>query len=91
MKQLIGSCVSDVSLKEKVGYDAILGALKRQVDGEVKWDEIENLHTIGIDEVAAKKGHKSYRAILTARQDDGTVTILAVLADRKKKRSTIFS
>ena len=35
MKQLIGSTVADVSLKEKVGYDAVLGALKRQVSAEV--------------------------------------------------------
>ena len=86
MKQLISSTVADVSLKENVGYDAILGALQRQVDSEVNWDEVRNLGTIGIDEVAHKKGRKSYRAVITARQDDGTVIILAVLNDRKKRR-----
>ena len=86
MKQLIGSTVADVSLKEKVGYDAVLGALKRQVASEVNWDEVQNLGTIGIDEVAHKKGRKSYRAVVTARQDDGTVLILAVLKNRKKRR-----
>lgn len=87
MKQLIGSTVADVSLKEKVGYDAVLGALQRQVESEVNWTEVENLGTIGIDEVAHKKGRKSYRAVITARQNDGTVIILAVLNDRKKRRS----
>ena len=86
MKQLIGSCVSDVSLKEKVGYDAVLGALQRRVGSEVNWDEIDNLGTIGIDEVAHKKGRNSYRAVITARQDDGTVIVLAVLNNRKKKQ-----
>lgn len=86
MKQLIGSCVKDVSLKEKVGYDAILGALQRQAESEVNWDEIQNLGTIGIDEIAHKKGRKSYRAVITARQDDGSVVVLAVLPDRKKRR-----
>lgn len=85
MKQLIGSTVSDVSLKENVGYDAVLGALDRQVAEEINWAEVENLGTIGIDEVASKKGHKGYRAVITARQDDGTVLLLAVLKDRKKK------
>ena len=84
MKLLIGSTVADVSLKEKVGYDAILGTLQRQVGSEVNWDEVQNLGTIGIDEVAHKKGRKSYRAVITARQDDGTVIILAVLNNRKK-------
>lgn len=86
MKQLIGSTVADVALKEKLGYDAVLGALERQVEEKVKWDEVQNLGTIGIDEVAQKKGHKGYRAVITARQNDGTVLILAVLKDRKKKR-----
>lgn len=87
MKQLIGSSVQDVSRKEKVGYDAVLGALQRQVDSEVNWDEIQNLGTIGIDEVAHKKGRKNYRAVITARQDDGTVIVLAVLNNRKKRQS----
>ena len=69
-----------------MGYDAVLGALERQVASEVSWDEVQNLGTIGIDEVAHKKGRKSYRAVVTARQDDGTVLILAVLKDRKKRR-----
>jgi transposase len=86
MKQLIGSTVADVSLKEKVGYDAVLGALQRQVASEVNWAEVQNVGTIGIDEVAHKKGRKGYRAVITARQDDGTVLILAVLNDRKKRR-----
>jgi len=86
MKQLIGSTVADVSLKEKVGYDAILGALNRQVASEVNWAEVEHLGTIGIDEVAGKKGHQGYHAVITARQDDGTVIILAVLDNRKKSQ-----
>jgi transposase len=84
MKQLVGSTVADVSLKENLGYDAVVGALERQVDAKVNWDEVQNLGTVGIDEVAQKKGHQGYRAIVTARQDDGTVLILTVLKDPKK-------
>ncbi len=91
MKQLIGSTVADVSLKEKIGYDAVLGALQRQVASEVNWAEVQNLGAIGIDEVAYKKGRKSYRAVITARQDDGTILILAVLNDRKKRQLAISS
>lgn len=91
MKLLIGSTVADVSLKENVGYDAVLGALERQVGNAVNWDDVQNLGTIGIDEVAHQKGRKNYRAVITARQDDGTVLILAVLENRKKKRLVTFS
>jgi transposase len=90
MKLLIGSTIADVSLKENVGYDAVLGALERQIGDEVNWDEVQNLGTIGIDEVAHKKGRHSYRAVVTARQDDGTVIILTVLPDRKKRRLATF-
>ncbi|MCP4181744.1 MAG: transposase [Hyphomicrobiales bacterium] len=90
MKQLIGSTVEDVSMKENIGYDAVLGTLKRCVPVEVDWDSITHLGTVGIDEVALKKGHKDFAAIITARQDDGKVVILAVLEDRKKKRCAPF-
>ncbi|MCP4427467.1 MAG: transposase [Chloroflexi bacterium] len=86
MKLLLGSTVADVSLKENLGYDAVLGALDRPVDKEVNWNEVQNLGTIGIDEVAGKKGHKCYKAITTACQNDGTVLILTVLKNRKKRR-----
>jgi transposase len=90
MKLLIGSTVADVSLKENLGYDAVLGALDRQVASEINWREVQHLGTIGIDEVANKKGHQGYRAVITARQDDGTVIILGVLDDRKKSQSVNF-
>jgi len=90
MKLLIGSTVRDVSLKEKLGYDAILGTFKRRVPKEVDWDSITELGTVGIDEIAMKKGHRDFAAIITARQDDGEIIVLAVLEDRKKKRCTHF-
>ena len=86
LKQMIGSTIEDVSLKEKVGYDAIVGALRRGVPTEVDWEEIANLGTVGIDEIAMKKGHRGYAAVVTARQDDGEIVILAVLEERKKRR-----
>jgi hypothetical protein len=61
------------------------------VASEVNWAEVQNLGAIGIDEVAYKKGRKSYRAVITARQDDGAVLILAVLNDRKKRQLAISS
>jgi hypothetical protein len=32
--------------------------LERQVDDEVNWDEVQNLGSIGIDEVAHQKGRQ---------------------------------
>lgn len=86
LKQLVNSTIEDVSLKENIGYDAIVGALNRQVDVEINWQEIDDLRTVGIDEIALKKGRKNYAAIVTGRQANGKVQILAVLPDRKKRQ-----
>ena len=32
LKQLVNSTIEDVSLRENVGYDAVVGALNRQID-----------------------------------------------------------
>jgi hypothetical protein len=90
LKQLINSTIEDVSLKEQVGYDAVVGALNRQIETEINWDEVDDLGTVGIDEISMSKGRKKYSAIITARQATGKVLILSVLPDRKKRRSGPF-
>jgi transposase len=86
MKQLVNTTIEDVSQRENIGYDAVLGALDRQIETEVNWSEIDELGTIGIDEIALKKVHTDYAAVVTARHKDGQSLILAVLPDRKKRR-----
>lgn len=85
LKQLVNSTLEDVSLRENLGYDALVGALNRQVDTEINWAEVEELRTVGIDEIALKKGRKHYAAIVTGRQANGKIRVLAVLPDRKKR------
>jgi transposase len=85
MLELIGSTIEDVSRKEKVGYDAVEGAIKRWIDTGVNWDDFAELKVIGIDEIALTKGRKNFVAIVTTQQTDGHVAILTVLPDRKKE------
>jgi hypothetical protein len=85
MKQLVNTTVEDVSMRENIGYDAVIGALDRRIETQVNWSEIEDLGAIGIDEIALKKGRKNYAAIVTARQRNGKSRVLAVLPDRKKR------
>ena len=86
MKQLVNTTIEDVSMRENIGYDAVLGALDRQIETDVDWSEIDDLGTIGIDEIALKKGRKNFAAIVTVRQKDGQNRVLAVLPDRKKRQ-----
>jgi transposase len=85
MLSLVNSTVRDVSQKEGLGYDAVKGAVQRRVRTYVEWDEFDELGVIGIDEIALLKGRKNYVAIITSKQADGRVAVLAVLPDRKKE------
>ena len=83
--QLVNSTVEDVSRKEDVGYDAIAGVIERYIHASVNWDEFDELSVIGIDEIALTKGQRDFVAIISTRQADGRVAVLAVLPDRQKK------
>lgn len=85
MLQLVNSTVEDVSRKEQAGYDAVEGAIARCVNDSVNWDEFTELQIIGIDEIAMRKGHGNFVAIITTQQSDGHVALLGVLADRQKE------
>jgi transposase len=82
--QLINSTIEDVSHKEAVGYDTIVGIIERCVQKKVDWDEIEQLEILGIDEIALRKGRQDFVAVITARSAEGHVRLLTVLPDRKK-------
>lgn len=82
--QLVNSTVEDVSIKEGVAYDCVLGVLERRISASVDWWQYTALGVIGLDEIALKKGHRNFVVIVTARLEDGCVVILAVLPDRQK-------
>ena len=88
--QLVGSTIEDVSLKEQVGYEAVLGALERRVSAEVDWSAFTALWVLGLDEIALKKGHRDFVTIVTARLADGRVALLGVLPDRDKDTVVAF-
>jgi len=83
--RLVNSTIEDVSRKEQVGAEAVVGVLDRYLRREVNWEEYDGLPTVGLDEIALKKGHRDFVTIVTVRQPDGRVSVLAVLADRCKE------
>lgn len=88
--QLVNSTVEDVSLKEGVGYDCVLGVLERRISARVDWGQYVALGVIGLDEIALKKGHRNFVVIVTARLAGGQVVILGVLPDRQKESVVEF-
>jgi transposase len=88
--QLVGSTVEDVHIKERVAYDAVLGALERRISAEVDWSAYLRLGVLGLDEIALKKGHRDFVTVVTARLANERVVLLGVLPDREKGSVVAF-
>jgi transposase len=81
---LVNSTVSDISIKEDIGYEAVEGIINRHISQDIDWRKIRNIDKIGIDEISLKKGHKDFVTIITGYADN-RLTILGVLKDRTKE------
>jgi len=81
---LVNSTVEDVVRKEDVSYDAVLGILDAWIATRIDWDTVEPFAVIGIDEIALRKGHRDFIAVITAQRANGEVRVLALLPDRLK-------
>jgi transposase len=73
-----------VSIKEGLSYDRVLGTVERCISSEVDWQRYQSIETLGIDEIAIKKGHRDFVTIVTGRMTGGRIGILGVLPGRKK-------
>lgn len=82
--QLVNSTVEDVSIKEGLSYESMAGALERRIEASVDWSEIAEIKTLGLDEIALKKGHRDYVTLVTGRLSDGEIIILGVLPGHEK-------
>ena len=82
--ELVNTTLQDVAGKEDVSYDALLGILDRWMTATVDWATSEPFTTLGMDEIALRKGHRNFVAIMTAQTTSGRVQLLAVLPDRLK-------
>ena len=82
--QMVNSTVTDVVAKEDVSYDALLGILDRWIATTIDWSSLEPFSVLGIDEIALKKGHRDFVAVLTAKATTNRLHVLAILPDRLK-------
>jgi transposase len=90
LKALIHSTVTDVSVKEGVSYDSMLGLVERRIRACVDWRRFKRLGIIGLDEVALKKGQRDYAVIVSAYLENGDLALLGVLPDREKATVQAF-
>jgi transposase len=83
--QLGPGTIAEVSLKEEIGDKALEGIGDRGISTEVKWAEGKKVKSLGLDEIALKKGQRDFVVRGTGRLAPGAVRVLAVLPDRKKQ------
>ena len=88
--QLVNSTVTDVVAKEDVSSDALLGILDRWIATTIDWSALEPFSVLGIDEIALKKGHRDFVAVLSAKTASGCLHVLAILPDRLKATVTAW-
>ena len=88
--QLVESTLEEVSIKEGVSYDAVLGVLERRIQASVDWSAYTRLEVLGLDAIALQKGHRDFVTIVSARLDNQRVVILGVLPDRQKDTIIAF-
>jgi len=81
---LINSAISDVSIKQNIGYDAIEGILKRRINTKTDWSKIDKTDISGIDGISLKKGHSDFVTVITGKSEDNLL-ILGVLEGKNKE------
>ena len=86
---LINSTISDVSIKENIGYKAISGMVDRYIETKVNWEDITEIGLLGIDEISLKKGYKDYVTLITSRVGKES-RILEIIKGRGKAEVKAF-
>jgi len=64
--------------------------VSRQIKCTVNWENIKVISIIGIDEIALKKGHQSYVTVISAKNNDGQLYVIAVLDGGSKDSVKAF-
>jgi transposase len=83
--QVINSTIADTCQKENITPDALQTIIDRWGSRTLDWETLPGFTTLRIDEIALKKGHRSFVVIVTARRPSGELQLLAVLPDRTKE------
>lgn len=86
---MVSSTVTDVSMKEDIGYEAVMGIIGRRVAGEADRKSFRQLGIIGIDEISLKKGHNDFVTVITSYAEN-RIRISGIVGGREKVSVKIF-
>lgn len=88
--ELVHSTVEDVGIKEGLPYKSVAGVLEKRIDKHVDWGQITRLETLGLDEIALRKGQGNYVTLATGRLANGEIVLLGVLSGHEKAEVVEF-
>lgn len=77
--------MEEVSRQEEIGDDAVEGGIERRVAQQVEGTEERRLALLGIAEIARRKGHRDFIALVTARLARGEGKGVGGLPDKKQQ------
>lgn len=80
---MVSSTVTDVSMKEDIGYEAVMGIIGRRAAVRADWKSFRHIGIIGIDEISLKKGHNDFVTVLTSYAEN-RVRISGIISGREK-------
>jgi transposase len=83
LRSLIDSTLAETARKLSTTEEVLEGVLDRHLKRKVDWRHYRSITTIGIDEIALRKGRRDV-VVLVTTVVDGRVEVLAVLGDRTK-------
>ena len=52
---MVNSTVQDISIKEDIGYEAIMGIIDRYIERDIHWEDVTRVDKVGLDEISLKK------------------------------------
>lgn len=87
---VINSTIEDVAKKIGISCEIVKSSLNRCVSTTVEWSQYTDLETLGIDEIALKKGYDEYVVIISAKDKLGKLSVLAALPNRLKATVKAF-
>jgi transposase len=90
LKLLVNSTVQSVSEQEKIGYDEVEDMVEDRFGQGVDWSSFASLPTLGVDEIALKKGHRDFATVVYVRTGEGKNCLLGVLENREKATVKAF-
>src|SRR5205085_7722502 len=87
---ILGTTLADVARKREIASGVWRGLLMGQVRDQVDWSQITSLRVLGLDETSLRKGQRDCVTIVSTRDAEGDLVILAVLAGREQETLKVF-